>query len=172
MTDTKSLKKGPRPPSALKMGDESRLVAGLGAAPGDLDEYGAGLWELVASEAKWLAVSDAPALRILCICMQQHYRLSMELEGYLDETDGYDRVAMELSKQAASMSVTILRHLTSLGLTPKARSEQGLAEVKLQSKMDQFMSKRSVRDQQQKRYKRDAKVMAGGKAKAAGEGGS
>ena len=140
---------------AVRPADPSKQVAPIGEPPGALDSAGMGMWRIAADSAKWLSVTDAPVLFAACLAYQRYVDMDRQYWEYSRALDGpIDAHGLRLAKELAVMHSSLNRSLADMGLTPKARNEQGLAEVKLRSKMDNFMA--AQRDkQQQKRYARE-----------------
>lgn len=140
---------------AVRPADPSKQVSPLGNPPGSLMSAGAGMWWNAANNAKWLSVTDAPVLYAACLAYQRYVDMDEQYWTYTRELDGpIDAHGLRLAKELAVMNASLNRALGDMGLTPKARNEQGLAEVKLRSKMDDFMKAQKDK-QQKKRYARE-----------------
>lgn len=139
----------------MKPADPSKQVLPVGDPPGPLRAVGKQMWKTTADNAKWLSQTDAAALYVLCLKYQRLVELDKRYWKYLAQLDDpFDDFALRMAKETSVMTTAVHRAMGELGLTPKSRNEQGLAEVKLRSKMDTFMSKQHD-NQQKKRYARE-----------------
>lgn len=157
-------RRGPKSGAAVRPQREEKVVSVIGDPPRELGAFGKKMWRHLAKEAKWLAATDEPALLLLCLSYENHYQLQSRYTEYMKNNEGVTPIAVTLLKELSAASVGLQRQMTGLGLTPKSRKEQGLAEVKLRSKMDEFMAKQHDA-QQQKRYARPGGNVAAKKAK-------
>lgn len=90
---------------------------------------------VMAEGLPWLARTDAPALALLRLQMEEHESLRQAAMAGSTESR---KMLRDLEKQ-------IREGMTSLGLDPAARSRLGLAEVKAQSTLESLQAKRAKR---------------------------
>jgi len=147
-------RKGNQAGVQVKPADPAKQVLPIGDPPGSLRAVGKQMWKIASDNAKWLSQTDAAALYALCLTYQRYVEADKRYWKYLAELDDpFDEFALKMVKELSVMTTAIHRAMGELGLTPKARNDQGLAEVKLRSKMDDFMAKQHGQ-QQKKRYGR------------------
>ena len=115
--------------------------------PPSLKDAGAAEWSRALQVCPWIGLSDLTALRLLCEAMDRRETLAKELdtgELMLMTSTGYAYVnpalgALEKTEERVS------KWMSQLGLTPSARSELGVAEVKQASALDQLAQSRASR---------------------------
>lgn len=141
--------------------DPSKRVSPIGPPPGQLDSVGLRFWEDSLANAKWLSVTDAAALYALTLMYQRYVDADTRYWNFLATLmDPFNKESVVMAKELAVMHTALNRAFGELGLTPRSRNDQGLAEVKLRSKMDDFLDGQK-KQQDKKRYGRE-----GGNVKA------
>ena len=141
--------------SAIQMmpDDPDKTVPTLAEPPGRLTYAGRALWDEAMTNAKWFSTTDGYALFTTCLMYERLIDIDDRYRRYVDQCDGhiFDADATRMSKELTAISDRLFKHLIELGLTPKSRSDMGVAEVKLRSKMEEFIQAQ----QSKKRWTRD-----------------
>jgi hypothetical protein len=100
--------------------------------PEDLGEAGRALWENVAHAAPWVAETDVSMLILACELAD----LRRLTRAAITRADG--DVSGTVLRAAGDQDARYLRALAELGLTPAARTAQGVGVVKIAGKLDSF----------------------------------
>lgn len=115
--------------------------------PPSLKDAGAAEWSRALRVCPWIGLSDLTALRLLCEAMDRRETLVQEVETgelMLETSTGYAYVNPALAALEKTEE-RISKWMSQLGLTPSARSELGVAEVKQASALDQLAQRRQER---------------------------
>ena len=115
--------------------------------PSSLKDVGAAEWERVLRVCPWIGLSDLTALKLLCEAMDRRELLVQKVntgELMLETSTGYAYVNPALSALEKTEE-RVSKWMQQLGLTPSARSELGVAEVKQASALDQLAQSRAAR---------------------------
>jgi len=115
--------------------------------PSSLKEIGAAEWTRALRVCSWIGQSDLTALRMLCEAMDRRDLLVKEVDSgdlMLETSTGYAYVNPALSALEKTEE-RISKWMSQLGLTPSARGELGVAEVKQASALDHLAQRRAER---------------------------
>jgi hypothetical protein len=127
-------------PGKRPLPDNVTVLPAAAAPPAPLRELGpAGLqtWERIWGRAiHWLSPdSDIDFVQLLCEAIDERDALRVQV---LRDGDARDRRALR------NLEAQIMSGLSALGFTPTDRARMGLAEVKVASKLEEIIARKTV----------------------------
>jgi hypothetical protein len=106
-----------------------------------LDWAGLLLWNRVFGQGQtWISPQSDVEL-LLLTCKQLDRQVMLE-QQFVERPDDY-----HVHRQLLDLESAIVKNLGLLGLTVDARSKLGLAEIKVESKMEQLRNRQALREQ-------------------------
>lgn len=121
--------------------------AGVVPPPSSLRDAGAYEWKHALEVCSWIAKSDLTCLRLMCEAIDRHDELREKLVGadlMLETSTGYLYVN-PIVGAIDKLQDRIADWMSKLGMTPSARAQLGVAEVKTASTLDKLAARRKQR---------------------------